>query len=183
MADDDFPHLRLVDDDETGTEELATRAPTFDRIVDALMGDGGGEVESIAQRREFVELVARGFGTYYAGLSVGWSEAQIRQAQNDPELIGIIDTIQEFHNDTVEFSILRSAQAGNVQAQKMYALAKMPERGWVEKRTHVIEGQARVDVVHSVREALQEALRGDGAIEGLHAAYVEAKVVEDVETS
>lgn len=180
---DDFPHLRLVDEDEQAeSTELARTAPTFDRIVDSLMGDGGGNVTAIEQRREFVEYVAKGFGTYYAGLAVGWSEAQIRQAQNDPDLIGIIETIQEFHNDTVEFSILRSAQAGNVQAQKMYALAKMPERGWVEKRTHVIEGQARVDVVHSVREALQEALRGDGAIEGLHAAYIDTTTVGDAET-
>jgi hypothetical protein len=63
----------------------------------------------------------------------------------------------------------------------MWALAKMPERGWVEKRTHVIEGQAQIDVVHSVKQALQETLRTPGAIAGLHAAYADDDDIVDAE--
>jgi len=146
--------------------------------VQLLSPDSDDKVD-ITQRHDFVEKIARGYGAYHAGLAVGWSEAQIKRVLNDPEMMDIIALVDEFKNDTVEYSILRSAQAGNVMAQKMWANAKMPERGWVEKRTHVIEGQARVDVVHSVREALQATLQGDGAIAGLHAAYIDVDVVED----
>jgi len=138
-----------------------------------LLNPDGATNDDITRRHEFVEKIAKGYGTYHAGLAVGWSESQIKAILRDPEMLDIIAVIDEFKNDTVEYSILRSAQAGNVMAQKMWANAKMPERGWVEKRTHVIEGQARVDVVHSVREALQATLQGEGAIAGLHAAYID----------
>lgn len=145
---------------DLGAVALQLLSPPDDDSVDVIT------------RTEFVEKIARGFGSYHAGLSVGWSEAQIKRVLNDPDMRDIVDLIEEFKNDTVEYSILRSAQAGNVMAQKMYANAKMPERGWVEKRTHIIEGQARVDVVHSVRAALQAELQAQGAIAGLHAAHI-----------
>ena len=183
MPDDLPPILHLVDDGDESTEIEEASASGFDQIVDSLMGFSAGEIDDIERRHEFVELVARGYGTYYAGLTVGLSPAQIRQLEHDPEMLDIIDIVREFHNDTVEYSILRSAQAGNVQAQKMYALAKMPERGWVEKRSLVIEGQARVDVVHSVRQALQETLKEPGAIAGLHEAYIDTTAREDAGAS
>jgi len=156
-------------------------APGLDlgAVATQLLSPPVDDSVDIIQRHDFVERIAKGYGTYHAGLAVGWSEAQIKKVTNDPEMRDIISLIEQFKNDTVEYSILRSAQAGNVMAQKMWALAKMPERGWVEKRTHVIEGQARVDVVHSVREALQAELREHGAIEGLHRAYIDAEVIED----
>lgn len=166
--------------DTQEVEPLEATWPSTDQIADTLLGIGyTRSVDDVERRHAFVERVARGFGVYMAGLAVGWSEAQIRQVMNEPEMVDIVNVVQEFHNDTVEYAILRSAQAGNVMAQKMYALAKMPERGWVEKRTHVIEGQARVDVVHSVKQALQEHLRQPGAIDALHAAAIEAKVVDE----
>lgn len=162
--------------------EQADQAPArgldLGAVAIQLLSPPDDDTVDITTRHEFVEKIAQGYGTYYAGLAVGWSEAQIKRATNDPEMLDIIGLIEEFKNDTVEYSILRSAQAGNVMAQKMYANAKMPERGWVEKRTHIIEGQARVDVVHSVREALAETLQGEGAIAGLHAAYIDTDIIE-----
>lgn len=137
------------------------------------------EFDETSTRREFVELVARGYGTYHAGLAVGWSEAQIKRALADPEMAAILETIDEYHNDTVEYAILRNAQAGNAMSQKMWALAKMPERGWVEKKTHVIEGQARVDVVHSVKEALKATIQSEDDIAALHRQHaIPAEVVD-----
>ncbi|MBT8241660.1 MAG: hypothetical protein KJN63_10575 [Acidimicrobiia bacterium] len=166
-------------DDEL--EVQVSRGMDFGVIATQLLNPPDTDDIGIIERHEFVEKIARGYGHYYAGLAVGWSEAQIKRALKDPEMADLIALVDEYKNDTVEYAILRSAQAGNVMAQKMWANAKMPERGWVEKRTHVIEGQARVDVVHSVREALQTTLQGDGAIAGLHAAYVDTDIVEDAE--
>lgn len=144
-----------------------------------LTPDDDAALEDTTRRREFVERVARGYGTYFAGLAVGWSEAQIKRVMNEPEMIAIVNTIAEYHNDTVEFAILRNAQAGNAQAQRMWALAKMPERGWVEKKTHVFEGQARLDVVHSVKEALREAITSEQDIEAVHREYIETTASEE----
>lgn len=172
MSDD----LEEFDDDDA-----PPRFSTAD-IASTLLGVVGTEEDDITRRHSFVEHLARGYGSIHAGLAVGWSEYQIKSVLAEPEMAAIVATINEFKNDTVEYSILRSAQAGNSMAQKMWAHAKMPERGWVEKRTHVIEGQARVDVVHSVKTALMETLREPGAIAALHAAsesdIVDGEVVE-----
>jgi hypothetical protein len=139
-----------------------------------LTPDDEAALADTTRRREFVERVARGYGTFYAGLAVGWSPAQIKRVETEPEMVEIVNTLAEFHNDTVEYAILRNAQAGNAQAQRMWALAKMPERGWVEKKTHVIEGKAKLDVVHSVKEALREAITSESDIEAVHHKYIEA---------
>lgn len=161
---------------ETSTELEAGRfSLDMARVAETLLApESDAVIEDVARRREFVERVARGYGSYFAGLAVGWSEAQIKKVTNEPEMISIINTINEFHNDTVEFAILRNAQAGNAQAQRMWALAKMPERGWVERKTHIFEGQARLDVVHSVKEALREAITSEADIEAVHREYIEA---------
>jgi len=168
--------------DELEARDAGDLAPTpgmdLGAVAIQLLSPDPDDTVDITQRHEFVERIAKGYGTYHAGLAVGWSEAQIKRVLRDPDMLDIIAIIDEFKNDTVEYGILRSAQAGNVMAQKMWANAKMPERGWVEKRTHIIEGQARVDVVHSVRQALQDTLRGDGAIAGLHAAYIDVESEE-----
>jgi hypothetical protein len=144
-----------------------------------LTPDDEATLADTTRRREFIERVAQGYGTYFAGLAVGWSEAQINRVMNEPEMIEIVKTLDEFHNDTVEFAILRSSQAGNMQAARMWALAKMPERGWVERKTHVIEGQARLDVVHSVKEAIREAIQSEGDIEAVHREYIDTTASEE----
>ena len=174
---DDLERYEPDDDD-------AAPAPfTTSQIADALLGLDSDALDDITRRHDFVEKLARGYGVMAAGLSVRWSVAQIKKVIAEPEMSDIIVAVEEFKHDTVEYAIYRAAMAGNVQAQKMYALAKMPERGWVEKRTVEIGGQARVDVVHSVRQALQETLAEEGAIAALHAAAlressVPAEVVE-----
>lgn len=168
--------MEAYDDDDLAPSEFSTT-----EIASTLLGITDPGRDDITRRHSFVEHLARGYGIIHAGLAVGWSEYQIKSVMAEPEMASIVATIDEFKNDTVEYSILRSAQAGNVMAQKMWANAKMPERGWVEKRTHVIEGQARVDVIHSVKTALMETLRERGSIAALHAAsddVVDAEVLD-----
>lgn len=156
-----------IDTIESNPNALDPAQIAFDLLHPVNRDDAEDDI-----RLRFVELIARGYGVYYAGLAVGWSEAKIKTMVADPEMSEIVHTIQEFHNDTVEYAILRNAQAGNSQAQKLWALAKMPERGWVEKKTHVIEGQARLDVVHSVKEALRHALHTEEDIAAAHERFV-----------
>ena len=169
--------MEAYDDDDLAPSEFSTA-----EIASTLLGITDPGRDDITRRHSFVEHLARGYGTIHAGLAVGWSEYQIKSVMAEPEMASIIATIEEFKNDTVEYSILRSAQAGNVMAQKMWANAKMPERGWVEKRTHVIEGQAQIDVIYSVKTALMDTLREQGSIAALHAAsdddVLEGEVVE-----
>lgn len=167
--------------DDTSTDLEPSRFTLdYSTIAEQLLAPGDDSaINETAKRRAFIERVARGFGTTHAGLAVGWSPAQIKRVVGEPEMAEILLAVEEYQNDTVEYAILRNAQAGNSQAQKMWALAKMPERGWVEKKTHVIEGQARVDVVHSVKEALKDMIHGEDDIAALHRQHaIPAEVVD-----
>lgn len=142
-------------------------------------GVDDSEIEENERRIEFVERLAKGWGPTHAGLAVGYSPRQIRQLCADPEMGEIIDTINDYKNDTAEHSIYRNVIAGNVAAQKMWSVAKMSDRGWVEKKSLIVEGQVNLDVVHSVKEALRESVQTEDDIAALHEQFIELEPVDD----
>lgn len=145
----------------------------------------------------FLEKICEDWGEYEAGLAMGWSPAKIRRFLANSEHREIIWAIREADNESVERSIKATAKRGNPTAQKLWAYNKMSHRGWADRRSVRVEGEIDHNMVHSVKEALNEQTRAlveQHDVQGIAALQqaiglgdpdeedvIDAEVIDDVE--
>ena len=118
---------------------------------------------------DFMEKVAAGYGPTETGLSMGWSIAQIERFEKDPERAAIMEMLRDAEYESVERAIMEHAKAGNATAMKLYAFNKMQHRGWADRKEVSVSGQSSMEVVLSVRQALDETMRETVALGGADA--------------
>ncbi len=138
---------------------------------------------------KFFERLADGYGPTEIGLSLGWSDAMIKRFVSEPSRRELIDLIQEAEFESLERHFKMHAKAGNSTAMKMVAFNLMAHRGWADRREVKMTGETSMEVILSVRQALDETMResitagGTDAVAALQAGMlddiVDADVVED----
>ena len=153
-------------DDERGNSRSLLRKEMF---PDLSAMDLPSDRDKPADQQEFddgeiytfYDKIAKGYGVWEAGMStpLGWSRAQIERFVGDKDRADLLFALQERENDSVERAILRTAQGGNPTAQKLWAFNKMQHRGWADRRNVKIEGTANIEIVASVKEALDDRTR------------------------
>lgn len=145
-----------ADEDEDWTPRRRV-APQF--VGDLLPADPAREFDE-EEMYTFFSQLAEGYGPLMIGLSLGWSKAQVDRFVNEPGRAQIIDMITEARHESVERAIEMFAKAGNATAMKLYAFNKMAHRGWADRREVRQVHGGQVELVASVRQALDEHTRG-----------------------
>lgn len=135
--------------------EPVARVPRPSFEGELLPFESGGEF-SESETLEFLTQAAEGYGPNMIGLGLGWSDARVRRFINHPDRAVIIAMITEAEHESVERAIMLHAKAGNATAMKLWAYNKMSHRGWADRREvrQTVSGQ--VELVASVRQALDE---------------------------
>lgn len=160
--------------------------------ITALMLQDGARDFDPADVISFLEKLAEGYGPVEIGLSLGWSMSMIDRFRKDPERAAIMDMIEEAEYESVERAIRFHAKQGNSTAMKLYAFNKMGHRGWADRKEVAVTGQSQMEIVLSVREAMDATMReaittgGSDAVAALQAGLldrdddiVDADIVED----
>lgn len=154
-----------------------------------MLADGARDFQPDEVLR-FFERLADGYGPIEIGLSLGWSDAMIKRFTTDPDRRQLIDLIQEAEFESLERHFKIHAKAGNSTAMKMVAYNLMGHRGWADRREVKMTGATSMEVILSVRRALDESMSeaitagGSDAVAALQAGMldhdiVDADVVED----
>lgn len=173
MSDEDF------DAEEWQSIERKMR-PDLTKL---MLADSARDFEPDEVLR-FFERLAEGYGPTEIGLSLGWSDAMIKRFTTDPDRRQLIDLIQEAEFESLERCFKMHAKAGNSTAMKMVAYNLMAHRGWADRRQVHVSGETSMEVVLSVRQALDESMReaitvgGADAVAALQAGMLDADVVD-----
>lgn len=132
-----------------------------------------------------LEELSQGYGLRRICLSMGWSPAQIKRFESDPDRKELIGLVREALNDDVEHAIYLGCKAHNATALKLWAYTKMADRGYADRREMRMDVHSQQEIVVSVRAALDAHTRelveqnGVDGIRALQAAYLTADDPEE----
>jgi hypothetical protein len=135
------------------------------------------------EKKMFLEKLRAGYGKYTAGQSVNWSPQHTDKVMADPDMIQIVDIVENMLDEDVERGIYIAARSGNVTAGMFWVLNRRPER-WKDTKKITIErsDKVSVEIVHSVKQSALELLRAAGvpALQpGGALDIVDAEVISD----
>lgn len=119
-----------------------------------------GELEAMDT---FLTDVRSGTGPLNAGIAVGWSPAQVRRLMKDPDFAQLVDDSREQLHESIESTLYRIAEAGNIKAIQMVLYNKRSDE-WKDVRHIEVQRNEtlEVGVVLSVKQAAVEMLREGG---------------------
>ncbi len=132
----------------------------------------------------FFERLAEDYGPMEIGLSLGWSPMMVNRFTSEPSRAAIIEMITDAQHESVERAIILHARGGNATALKLYAYNKMQHRGWADRTKLEISGTANLELIVSVREALDAQMRevmqsgGEGGVAALQEAMLDNDIVD-----
>lgn len=144
------------------------------------MSDKQMTPREIRELEKFLEEIRNGTGPLNAAISVGWSPAQLRRMQKDPEFIELVQVSRERLLESHERTLNDLAHAGHFKALQMILFNERSER-WKDVRhiqtTH--SEQLDVGVVVSIKQGVAELLRENGvaSMQSGGALDVESRVV------
>lgn len=139
----------------------------------------------IAEREEFLTLVASGVPSRLAAYKVRWTPKQLKQMLADPDFAELIDDATERSLDGIEATLHRKAEEGNMAAIQMVLFNRRP-RSWRDVRK--IEITQRTDVTVVQVEATKQAAiallreRGAGVMQALTEGVddvIDAELIEE----
>jgi len=152
------------------------------------MSDGGFDDQmflDIAEKETFLERVANGCPPLLAGHELQWNPKKVREIMADPEFAELVSASIERSIDTVEATLVRKAQEGNMAAITMVLFNRRADRWRDVKRIEVrTDATVTIQSVESVKEAARALLATHGA-SGMQALnqgveeIIEAELVED----
>lgn len=125
------------------------------------------EIEA-ARMTRFFERVREGCGPLNAAIEVGWSPAQLRARERDPEFLELLAISQERLLESLEEVVVRKARDGNVKCLQMVLYNQRADK-WKDVRHIKMERSGQLDqgVVVSVKQAMLEMIRDNGDITAL----------------
>lgn len=129
---------------------------------------------------EFLSYIKGGAGHMTAAYAVDWTPAKLRRLMADPEFVAAINEAETMLIESIEEKAAKLALNGNTRMIELILFCKARDRGWqppTQRVHHVSEGQIDVNVVASVRDAIQGALRS-GALAELP-AVIDATCADD----
>lgn len=173
---DSYPVVNLDDDEEDADLELPARRGTLAARFDIPEDD---EFPLDVQAR-FFERYAEGYQLWEIALELGWSMAKANRFANNEERKGLMWMLDEREHETVERALRKSAQAGNVAAQRLYLFNKAKHRGWSDTRHVHVEAQSQREIIVSVRQAIDERITNAALTDGREGiAAIQAAFLDD----
>lgn len=121
------------------------------------------EFEDMAQRAEFLELVADGTPEILAAYQVGWTRKKLRQYMQDPMWREMVEFANDRMLDSVEKAMVQAAKKGNLGAMQMVLYNRRPDR-WRDLRRIEVKQDVTVTTVevNAAKQAALELLREHG---------------------
>jgi hypothetical protein len=121
------------------------------------------EALELTEKRMFLEKLQAGYGAHRAGQAIGWSPQHTDKVMREPDMVQLMDIINNMLDEDVERGIYIAARSGNVTAGMFWVLNRQPEK-WRDTKKIVIErsDKVSVEIVHSVKQSALELLRAAG---------------------
>lgn len=130
------------------------------------------------QREQFLDARAKGTPAMLAAYEIGWTPRQLKREMSDPAFAELVDCATERRDDAVEAKLYEKAAEGNMIAIQIVLFNRRARDFKDVKRIEINHsGGVQMDVVHSVRDGLLEALRG-----GMPIGELQSGGVLDVES-
>ena len=111
---------------------------------------------------EFMTAIQGGAGHLTAAYAVNWTPAKLRKLMADPEFVAAINEAETMLIESIEEKAHKLALNGNTRMIEMVLFCKARDRGWqppTQRVHHVTEGQVDINVVASVKEAIQASMK------------------------
>lgn len=135
--------------------------------------------DDMTSRQAFLDKVAAGTTPFNAGIEVGWTPAATKKNVADPEFAELISYAQQMADGNIEKKLHDIALKGNLGAIQMWLFNRRPEMWKDVKRIEVNQNvNVQLGVVHSVKEAAHELMRGH-SIADLQRLAIEATSSDD----
>lgn len=131
-----------------------------DEGMDPIAGLSTREVNEMARRQLFLELVGGGTPHLHAAVQVGWSPAQMRAALSSRDFAVLVMDAEEMRDEVIERRLYRLARKGNLEAIKMWLYNRRGQRWSDTKKIEArVTGHIGVAAMEGAREAVLASLR------------------------
>jgi hypothetical protein len=117
----------------------------------------------LEEKKKFLTNLQMGYGWQRAGQIIGWSPYHTEQVMKDPDIIQLLQIIEDMKDEDVERALYIAARSGNVTAASFWLLNRRKER-WKDTKRIVVERDEKIsiEVLHSVKQSALELLQAAG---------------------
>lgn len=111
--------------------------------------------------------------------ALGWSPRKLKQFLENDERAELLEFVKEAHHEGMERAVyVAGRKHHNMTAARLWLFCQARHRGWSDTRQVHVTAQSRAEVLISIAQGTQEAIRagvatyGEDAIAALQARYV-----------